>query len=88
MHAMYGASYFVNAVSNMCKMFMKLTTGVNDIKPFFFVNDVPAAWKARVFLPIFSDWAIYKKRVLGQNKSNLLLKIILYNTRTLQLIYN
>jgi hypothetical protein len=43
MNAMYGATYFVNAVSYACKMFMKLTTGVNDIKPFFFVHDVPAA---------------------------------------------
>ncbi len=43
MHAMYGATYFVNAVSNMCKMFMKLTTGVNVIKTFFFINDTPTA---------------------------------------------
>jgi hypothetical protein len=34
---MDGAAYFGRAVSYKCKMFMKLTTGVNAIKLFFFV---------------------------------------------------
>ncbi len=47
------------------------TTGVNVIKLFFFADDGGTDKLEQV---------LYKKRVLVQNKSNLLLKIILYNT--------
>jgi hypothetical protein len=35
MRVMDGTAYFDRAVSYRCKMFMKLTTGVNAIKLFF-----------------------------------------------------
>jgi hypothetical protein len=34
-----GTAYFDRAISYVCKMFMKLSTGVSFIKTFFFVTD-------------------------------------------------
>jgi hypothetical protein len=32
-----GKTFFARVISYSCKMFMKLTTGVNIIQPFFFI---------------------------------------------------
>ncbi len=44
MHGNGGTAYFARAMSYACKMFMKLTTGANDLKLFFVTE-------ARVFDP-------------------------------------
>jgi hypothetical protein len=36
---MDGIAYFATAIRYDCKMFMKLTTGVNVIKTFFYITD-------------------------------------------------
>ncbi len=46
----YGLPYFVKAVSYTCKMFMKLTTGVNVIKLFYFVTDKEVSWRVCLML--------------------------------------